>query len=134
MCIFDRRAKTIAVRVPLNVLPGKNVVSQPPLENIQTRQNHVRNTLCQVLKHGDEPSNCESLHPCYYSLIEGLGLHVFNIKHYIIRIIIKKHIYIIKSKSNGITRNMNRYTPKDYRKLPIIYSKPYLLISPTPYL
>ena len=115
------------------VLPGKNVVLQPPLENIQTRQNHVQNALCQVLKHGDEPSNCESLHPCYYSLIiEGLGLHVVNIKHYIIRI--KKHIYIIKSKSNRIARNMNRYIPKDYRKLPIIYSKPYLLISPTPYL
>ena len=37
------------------------------------------NHLCQVLKHGDEPSDCESSCPCYYSQIEGLGLHVVNI-------------------------------------------------------
>ena len=28
--------------------------------------NHVRHALCQVLKHGDEPSHCDSSFPCYY--------------------------------------------------------------------
>ena len=61
-------------------------------------------TMCETLfvrfsKHGDKPSNCESSHPCYYSQIEGLGLHVVNIMHYIIRI--KKHLHNqIKMKSN----------------------------------
>ena len=40
----------------------------------------MRHALCQVLKHGDEPSDCESSCPCYYSQIEGLGLHVVNIR------------------------------------------------------
>ena len=48
-------------------------------------------SLCQVLKHGDEPSNCESSCPCYFSQIEGLGLHVVTITHYVIRI--RKHLH-----------------------------------------
>ena len=47
--------------------------------------------LCQVLKHGDEPSDCESSCPCYFSQIEGLGLHVVNITRYVIAI--KKHLH-----------------------------------------
>ena len=49
----------------------------------------MRHALCQVLKHGNEPSDCESSCPCYYSQIEGLGLHVVYITRYVIRI--KKH-------------------------------------------
>ena len=37
MCVFDWRAKTIAVRSHF-VLGGKNAVLQPPLENFQIRQ------------------------------------------------------------------------------------------------
>ena len=49
--------------------------------------NHpLRISLCQVLKHGDEPSDCESSCPCYYSQIEGLGLDVVNITCYVITI------------------------------------------------
>ena len=48
---------------------------QPPLENFQIRET-MCDTLCQVLKYGDEASDCESSFPCYYSHIEGLGLHV----------------------------------------------------------
>ena len=33
----------------------------------------------------------ESSCPCYYSQIEGLGLHVINITRYVIRI--KKHLH-----------------------------------------
>ena len=51
----------------------------------------MRHALCQVLKHGDEPSDCESSCPCYYSQIEGLGLHVVYITRYVIRI--KKHLH-----------------------------------------
>ena len=45
----------------------------------------MRHALCQVLKHGDEPSDCESSCPCYYSQIQGLGLKVY-ITRYAIRI------------------------------------------------
>ena len=68
----------------------------------------MRHALCQVLKHGNEQSDCESSCPCYYSQIEGLGLHVVYITRYVIRI--KKHLHNrieIKSKSNRTTRNMN---------------------------
>ena len=62
----------------------------------------MRHTLCQILKHGNEPGDCESSCPCYYSQIEGLGLHVVNITRYVIRI--KKHLHnrieIIKIVSN----------------------------------
>ena len=62
----------------------------------------MRHVLCQVLKNGDEPSDCESSCPCYYSQIEGLGLHVVYIMHYVIRI--KKHLHdqieIIEIESN----------------------------------
>ena len=51
----------------------------------------MRHAICQVLKHGDEPSDCESSCPCYCSQIEGLGLHVVNITRYVIRI--KKHLH-----------------------------------------
>ena len=60
----------------------------------------------QVLKHGDEPIDCESSRPCYYSQIEGLGLHVVNITYYIIRI--KKHLH------NQIEIELNR---KEYESL-----------------
>ena len=73
------------------VLPGKNAVLQPPLENSQIKVNHVQHAFCQVLKHGDEPSDCESSCPCYYSQIEGLGLHVVYMTRYVIRI--KKHLH-----------------------------------------
>ena len=67
------------------------------------KANHVRHALCQGLKHGDEPSDCESSCPCYSSHIEGLELHVVCIMQYVIRI--KKHLHnqikIIKIKSNG---------------------------------
>ena len=51
----------------------------------------MRHALCQVLKHGDELSDCESSYPCYYSEIEGLGLNVVYITRYVIRI--KKHLH-----------------------------------------
>ena len=75
------------------MLPGKNAVLQLPLENFQRRQNMCdRHALCQVLKHGDKwSSDCESSSACYYSQIEGLGLHVVSITHYVIRI--KKHLH-----------------------------------------
>ena len=51
----------------------------------------MQHTLCQVLKHGNEPSDCESSCPCYHSQIEGLGLHVVTLMRYVIRI--KKHLH-----------------------------------------
>ena len=51
----------------------------------------MRHTLCQVLKHGDEPSGCESSCPCNYSQIEGSGLHFVDITRYVIRT--KKHLH-----------------------------------------
>ena len=66
----------------------------------------VWNALCQVLKLGNEPSDCESSRSCYYSKIEGLRLHVVNITHYIIRI--KKHLH------NRIEIELNR---KEYESL-----------------
>ena len=45
----------------------------------------MQHTLCQVLKHGDELSDCESSCLCYYSYIEDLGLHAVYITHYVIR-------------------------------------------------
>ena len=49
------------------------------------------NHLGQVLKHDDEPSDCESSCPYNYSQIEGLGLHVVCITRCVIRI--KKHLH-----------------------------------------
>ena len=51
----------------------------------------MQHALFQVLKHGDEPSNCESTCPCYYSQIEDLGLHVVYITRYDVRI--EKHLH-----------------------------------------
>ena len=51
----------------------------------------MRHALCQAVKHGDEPSDCESSCRCYYSQIEVLGLHVVTIMRYVIRI--KKHLH-----------------------------------------
>ena len=42
----------------------------------------MRQAICQVLKHGHEPSDGESSCPCYCSQIEGVGLHVVNITRY----------------------------------------------------
>ena len=76
----------------------------------------MRHALCQVLKHGDEPSDCESSCPCYYSQIEGLGLYVVTITHYVIRI--KKHLHnrieIIKNRKAIIKIKSNR---KEYESL-----------------
>ena len=70
----------------------------------------MRHALCQVLKHGDEPSDCESSCPCYYSQIEGLGLHVVTITRYVIRI--KKHLHnrieIIENRKEIIEIESNR--------------------------
>ena len=91
MCVFDWRAKTIAVPVPFRVAWQKCSLSTTPWE-FPNKANHVRHTICQVLKHnGDEPSDCESSCPCYCSQIEGLRLHVVNITRYVIRI--TKHLY-----------------------------------------
>ena len=46
----------------------------------------MQHTLYQVLKHGDEPSDCESSYLCYYCYIEGLGLHAVYTACYVIRI------------------------------------------------
>ena len=74
----------------------------------------MQHTLCQVLKHGDEPSDCESSCLCYYSYTEDLGLHAVYITHYVIRIMkhLRNQIEMIEierqySKSNQIARNMN---------------------------
>ena len=66
----------------------------------------MRNALCQVLKHGDEPSNCESSCACYYSDIEGLGLYVVYITRYVVRIkkLLHNRIEIIE-----IELNRNEY-------------------------
>ena len=78
----------------------------------------MQQALCQVLKHGNEPSDYESSCPCYYSQIEGLGLLVVYIVRHVIRI--KNHLHnrieLIeierqKLKLIRIARNMNRYTP-----------------------
>ena len=50
----------------------------------------MQHTLCQVLKHGDEPHDCESSCLSYYSYIEDLGLHAVYITRYVIRI--TKHL------------------------------------------
>ena len=49
----------------------------------------MQHTLCQVLKHGDKPQDCESC-LCYYSYIEDLGLHAVYITRYVIGI--TKHL------------------------------------------
>ena len=50
----------------------------------------MQHTFCQVLKHGDEPSDCESSRLCYYSYIGDLGLHAVYITRYVIGI--TKHL------------------------------------------
>ena len=74
----------------------------------------MRHAHCQVLNHGDEPSDCESSCPCYYSQIEGLGLNVVYITRYIIRL--KEHLHnrieIIEPKGNKRNRNRNRIEPQ----------------------
>ena len=81
MCIFDWRAKTIAVRAPFWVAWQKCCPSTSPWEFPNKAINHMQHTLCQVLKHGDEPSDYESSCLCYYSYIEDLGLHAVYILH-----------------------------------------------------
>ena len=82
------------------LLPGKNAVLQPPRWDFPNKANHLRHTLCQVLKHGDKWP-IESTRPCYYSQIEGLGLHVVYITRYVITI--KKHLH------NRIESNRKEY-------------------------
>ena len=73
------------------VLPRKMLSFDYPLR-VSNKANHLRNALCQVLKHGDErPRGCESSCPYYCSQIEGLGLHAVYNTHYVIRI--KKHLH-----------------------------------------
>ena len=118
MCVFDWRAKTIAVGAPFCVAWQKCCLPTTPWE-FPNKAKHVRHAICQVLKHGDEPSGCESSCPCYCSQIEGLGLHVVNITRYVVRI--TKHLYhrieiieiksnrvAYESKSNRIAWHMNR--------------------------
>ena len=71
------------------VLPGKNAVLQPPLENFQIRQTiFIRFSNMATNQATVNPrSSC----PYYYSQIEGLGLHVVNITRYVIRI--KKYLH-----------------------------------------
>ena len=84
MCVFDWRAKTIAVCAPFWVAWQK-MLSFKAI-------NHVQHTLCQVLKHGDEPSDCEFSCLCYYSYIfEGLGLHAVYITRYVVSF--TKHLH-----------------------------------------
>ena len=101
MRVFDWRAKTIAVCAPFCVAFQKCCLPTTPWE-FPNKAKHVRHAICQVLNHGDEPSDCESSCPCYCSQIEGLGLHIVNITRYVIRI--TKHLYnwveIIEIESN----------------------------------
>ena len=115
MSVFDWRAKTI-VCAPFWVAWQKCCPSTSPWEFPNRAINHVQHTLYQVLKHGDEPSDCESSCLCYYCYIEGLGLHTVYTARYVIRIKkrLRNRIEIErqKSKSNRIARNMNIYTHK----------------------
>ena len=101
LCVFDWRAKTIVVCAPFCVAWWKCCPSTTSWE-FPNKVNHVRHALCWVLKHGDEPSDCESSCRCHYFQIEGLGLHVAYITRYVIRT--KKHlrnrIEIIEMESN----------------------------------
>ena len=49
--------------------------------------------MCDTLfvRFSNTATNCEPSCPCYYSQIEGLGLHVVYITCYVIRI--KKHLH-----------------------------------------
>ena len=84
----------------------------------------MQHALCQVLKHGDEPSDCESSCPCYYSQIEGLGLHVVTITHHVIRI--KKHLHnqieIIENRKAIIEIKSNRKECESIHPIIIIES------------
>ena len=72
------------------VLPCKNAVLQPPLENFQIRQ-----TMCDTLfvRFSNMVTNQATVNPPVpaTSQIEGLGLHVVHIMRYVIRI--KKHLH-----------------------------------------
>ena len=92
MCVFDWRAKTIAVCAPFWVAWQKCCPSTSPWEFPNKAIDHMQHTLCQVLKHGDEPSDCESSCLCYYSYIfEGLGLHAVYITRYVVSF--TKHLH-----------------------------------------
>ena len=107
---------TIAIHAPFWVAWQKCCPSTSPWEFPNRAINHVQHTLYQVLKHGDEPSDCESSCLCYYCYIEGLGLHAVYTARYVIRIKkrLRNRIKIERqeSKSNRIARNMNIYTHK----------------------
>ena len=79
-------SSTCAILCCLVKMLSFNLLSEFP-----NKANHVRHALCQVLKHGDVSSDCVSSCPCYYSYIEGLGLHVVYVTRYVIRI--KKHLH-----------------------------------------
>ena len=85
MCVFDWRAKTIAVRAPFCVA-CKNAVLQPSLENFQIRQ-----TMCDTLfvRFSNMATNQATVNPPVPVTI--LRLHVVNIMRYVIRI--KKHLH-----------------------------------------
>ena len=70
----------------------------------------MQHTLCQVLKHGNETSDCESSCLCYYSYIEHLGLHDVYITHYVIRITkhLRNRIEIIEIVRQYSKSNQNR--------------------------
>ena len=71
----------IAVHVPFWVAWQKCCPSTSPWEFPNRTINHLQHTLYQVLKHGDEPSDCESSCLCYYCYIEGLGSNYLLYKH-----------------------------------------------------
>ena len=85
------------------MLPDKNAVLQPPLENFQIRQ-----TMSDMLsvRFSNMVTNQATVNPSVpvtiLKFIEGLGLHVVNIRCYVIRI--KKHLHnqfeIIEIESN----------------------------------
>ena len=80
-----------------------------PLE-FPNKVNHLRHALCQVLKHGDEPSDCDSSFPCYYKVA------CVYITRYVIRI--KKHLH------NGIEIMEIESNRKEYESL-----HPYIAIA-----
>ena len=103
-CIFDCWAKMIAVHAPFCVAWKKCCLLTTPWE-FPKKANHVWNALCEVLRQTwwwIRSSSCESFCPCYYSQIEGLGLHIVYNMHYVIRIM--QHL----PNQNGKGNNWNR--------------------------
>ena len=69
------------------VLPGKNAVIQPPLENFQVMQTIFARFSNMVTNQ----ATVNPPVPVTILKLRGLRLHVVNITHYVIRI--KKHLH-----------------------------------------